>query len=107
MTEAIVRKVFEDLIQTIERNAVNNVATISNVKLWAQGWRDELLNAEGGLSIGKKARVTNLFNGHGFAKEEIVTIIAVDRPMSTIPFLCSNKNGKYWMAADELALIEE
>lgn len=35
-------KVFEDLIQTIERNAVNNVTTISNVDLWAKSWREEL-----------------------------------------------------------------
>ncbi len=34
-------KVIEDLISTIEENAVNNVATISNVKLWAESWRKE------------------------------------------------------------------
>lgn len=35
-------KVLEELIQTIERTAVNNTATISNVKLWAKSWREEL-----------------------------------------------------------------
>lgn len=33
--------VFEDLIQTIEKNAIDNKATISNVKIWAKSWRDE------------------------------------------------------------------
>lgn len=32
---------FEDLIQTIESNAVNNQITITNVKLWADSWREE------------------------------------------------------------------
>lgn len=36
------RDIFEDLIRTIERNAVNNEATITNVKLWAKSWREEL-----------------------------------------------------------------
>lgn len=36
------RNVFEELIQTIEGTAVNNTATISNVKLWAKSWREEL-----------------------------------------------------------------
>lgn len=35
-------KIFEDLIQTVERNAVNNQATITNVELWAKSWREEL-----------------------------------------------------------------
>lgn len=35
------KDVFEDLIQTIERNAVDNKATIENVKLWADSWRKE------------------------------------------------------------------
>lgn len=35
------RNIFEELIQTIERTAVNNTATISNVKLWAKSWREE------------------------------------------------------------------
>lgn len=33
---------FEDLIQTIERNAVDNKSTISDVKLWAKSWREEM-----------------------------------------------------------------
>ena len=36
------REVFEDLIQTIERHARDNETTISNVKLWAKSWREEL-----------------------------------------------------------------
>ena len=36
------RDIIEDLIQTIERNAVDNKATISNVELWAKSWREEL-----------------------------------------------------------------
>jgi len=32
---------FEELIQTIERNAVDNKATITNVFLWAESWRAE------------------------------------------------------------------
>ena len=32
--------VFEELIQTIERNAVNNTNTIIDVKLWAAVWRE-------------------------------------------------------------------
>lgn len=36
------RDIIEDLIQTIERNAVDNKATITNVKLWAKSWREEL-----------------------------------------------------------------
>lgn len=34
--------VFEDLISTIEKNSVDNKATIENVKLWANSWRDEM-----------------------------------------------------------------
>ena len=32
-----------EMISTIERNAVDNRATIENVKLWAKSWREELL----------------------------------------------------------------
>ena len=35
------RDTFEELIETIERNAVDNKVTITNVKLWAKSWRDE------------------------------------------------------------------
>ena len=35
-------KVFEELISTIERNSVDNQATITNVKLWAKSWREEM-----------------------------------------------------------------
>lgn len=31
----------EQLISTVEENAVNNTATISNVSLWASSWRRE------------------------------------------------------------------
>ena len=36
------RKVFEQLLRTIENNAVDNEATITNVDLWAKSWREEL-----------------------------------------------------------------
>ena len=32
---------FEEIITTIENNAEDNKATISNVKLWAKSWREE------------------------------------------------------------------
>ena len=35
-------EILEDLIQTIERNAIYNQAQITNVKLWADSWREEL-----------------------------------------------------------------
>jgi len=35
-------EVFEDLIQTMERNTIDNKSTISNVKLWAKSWRKEM-----------------------------------------------------------------
>ncbi len=35
------RDTFEELIETIERNSVDNKVTITNVKLWAKSWRDE------------------------------------------------------------------
>lgn len=38
------REVFEELIATIECNAVDNKAEIHNVKLWAKQWRGELLD---------------------------------------------------------------
>ena len=37
------REGLEEMISTIERNAVDNRATIENVKLWAKSWREELL----------------------------------------------------------------
>ena len=37
------REGLEEMISTIERNAVDNRATIVNVKLWAKSWREELL----------------------------------------------------------------
>jgi hypothetical protein len=36
------KTVLEDLITTIEKNSVDNIATISNVKLWAEAWRREI-----------------------------------------------------------------
>ena len=35
-------EIFEELIQTIERNAINNQASIIDVKFWAKSWRDEI-----------------------------------------------------------------
>ena len=36
------REVFENLISSIENNARDNEATITNVDLWAKAWREEL-----------------------------------------------------------------
>lgn len=36
------REVFEHLLRTIENNARDNEATITNVDLWAKSWREEL-----------------------------------------------------------------
>ncbi len=36
------KNIFEDLIQTIERSAIDNKVTIHNVKLWAASWRYEM-----------------------------------------------------------------
>ena len=35
-------KVFNELIKTVERNSTNNVAVITNVKLWAESWKKEM-----------------------------------------------------------------
>jgi hypothetical protein len=35
-------EIINELISTIEENSKNNTAEISNVKLWAQSWKDEL-----------------------------------------------------------------
>lgn len=37
-----VEEIFEELIATMERNAIDNKAEITNVKLWANSWREEL-----------------------------------------------------------------
>ncbi len=34
--------ILERLIQTIEKNAIDNKATITDVKLWAKSWRNEM-----------------------------------------------------------------
>lgn len=36
------KQVFNELIETIERNAIDNKAVIPNVKLWAKSWREEM-----------------------------------------------------------------
>jgi len=36
-----VENILEDLVSTIERNAIDNKAEITNVKLWANSWRRE------------------------------------------------------------------
>jgi hypothetical protein len=37
-----IEQLFEELISTIENNSVDNKAEITNVKLWASSWREEL-----------------------------------------------------------------
>ena len=41
-----------EMISTIERNAVDNRATIENVKLLAKSWREELLTETEGYEQG-------------------------------------------------------
>jgi hypothetical protein len=36
------QKVFNNLIETIVRNSENNIATIADVKLWAETWQKEM-----------------------------------------------------------------
>ena len=36
------QKVFNDLIETIVRSSGNNIATITDVKLWAKSWQTEM-----------------------------------------------------------------
>ena len=36
------QKVLNDLIETIVRNSENNIATITDVKLWAKNWQTEM-----------------------------------------------------------------
>jgi hypothetical protein len=36
------QKVFNDLIEAIVRNSENNIATITDVKLWAKCWQTEM-----------------------------------------------------------------
>ena len=36
------QKVFNDLIEAIVRNSKNNIATITDVKLWAETWQKEM-----------------------------------------------------------------
>ena len=38
-------KVFNTLIDTIVKNSQNNIATISNVELWAKSWKTEIKQA--------------------------------------------------------------
>ena len=37
-------KVFNELIETIEKGSTNNEAVITNVKLWAETWKKEMSN---------------------------------------------------------------
>ena len=42
MNKFNVKKIMEELIKTIENNAVDNTAIITNVSLWAESWRKEI-----------------------------------------------------------------
>lgn len=69
------KNILENLIQTIERNAIDNKATIHNVQLWAASWRNEMqteqkLNIDGvvqaeasdsavGATVGQRSVGTN------------------------------------------------
>jgi hypothetical protein len=39
------QKIFNDLIETIVNNSENNEAKITNVELWAKGWKEEMKQA--------------------------------------------------------------
>ena len=38
------KNVLENLVSTVEQNAIDNKAEITNVKLWANSWRIEFTN---------------------------------------------------------------
>ena len=56
------KDILEELLQTIEANAIDNKATITNVSLWADSWRKEqsLLNPS---STQVKEKYTKKFDG--------------------------------------------
>lgn len=54
LQKKVALKVFEALIKTVERNAVDNTLTIPNVSLFVKLWRDELKTELEVLSIKKE-----------------------------------------------------
>ena len=43
------KEVLENLISTIEKNSIDNKATITNVDLWVKSWREELSKVNNGV----------------------------------------------------------
>ena len=43
------KEVLENLISTIEKNSIDNKATITNVDLWVKSWIEELSKVNNGV----------------------------------------------------------
>ena len=59
------QKIFTELIETVLKNSENNIATITNVKLWAENWRKEMKEAlilNGVVAKLKDKKITDLLN---------------------------------------------
>jgi len=66
------KNILANLIQTIERNAIDNKATIHNVQLWAASWRAEMqteqkLNIDGVLQAEASDSAVGAAVGNGAA----------------------------------------
>ena len=67
------QKIFTELIETVLKNSENNIATITNVKLWAENWRKEMKEAlilNGVVAKLKDKKITDLLN---WVKSELKT----------------------------------
>ena len=73
------REVFEHLLRTIENNARDNEATITNVDLWAKGWREELYRER--VTVGIVMDIREEVNSyktkhkHGFTRDEYMKLL--------------------------------
>ena len=50
-------KVFNELIDTIVKNSIDNKSTITNVNLWAKSWREEMKIE---LEFSKSKKINNI-----------------------------------------------
>ena len=73
------REVFEHLLRTIENNARDNEATITNVDLWAKGWREELYRERVTevivMDIREEVNSYKTKHKHGFTREEYMKLL--------------------------------
>lgn len=69
---------FEEIISTIENNAEDNKATISNVKLWAKSWREERELALTLYGVGSTFVCGDLIK-HNYSVNKIGRCIPCDR----------------------------